>query len=468
MYRHARVTCKPCDELIELKHGSSGKDATVKSSRHRATGRNDSGVPLGGIGAGKIEFCADGRFTNVTTNNNWDCPIIDGLARTPLMPRIKEGFEGSVLENAVRRQALFSAEGVPGAWLALYTPLDGARVLKTTARPGFKTVDPSAIEYEGRFPKAHVVYKHLTGIHLTLDALGSFDVADAADQYQHSALPLALFILQVENTHAHQLPVTLVFSWQNLNGVGGYAGTPINEPDPTAPVFRAADFGPGLWFGHAELSDTDPRVLGDYSLRAWADDPAVAYTYFAGWDPSHNGHDIWDVLTAHGTLNNTQAFGTAGAMAMRLTLQPGATSTAVFALAWHMPHLLAAERKWEHLVRASSAPPPPTSPNRRDYGHAYNQWFQDSWMVAEYGLQQWSSIRDRVLAWQSALTNSSLPPRFALALCNDLFPLVSNTWYTRAGLYAMNEAPTDMNGCLGTLDQRAPGGSGDCCLFPSP
>jgi uncharacterized protein (DUF608 family) len=280
-------------------------------------------------------------------------------------------------------------------------------------------------------------------------------------------LPLALFILQVENTHVYQLPVTLVFSWQNLNGVGGYAGTPINEPDLTAPVFRAADFGPGLWFGHAGSSNIDSRVLGDYSLRAWADDPAVAYTYFAGWDPLNNGQDIWDVLTAHGTLNNTQASGTAGAIAMRLPLQPGATRTAVFALAWHMPHLLAAECKWEHLVRASSAPPPPMSPNRCDYGHAYNQWFQDSWTVTEYGLQQWSNIRDRVLAWQSALTNSSLPPRFCLALCNDLFPLVSNTWYTREELYAINEAPTDMNGCLGTLDQRAPGSAAIAAFFPA-
>ena len=59
-------------------------------------------------------------------------------------------------------------------------------------------------------------------------------------------------------------------------------------------------------------------------------------------------------------------------------------------------------------------------------------------MVAEYGLHQWSHIRERVRAWQSALTHSSLPPRFCLTLCNDLFPLVSNTWYTRAGLYAMN------------------------------
>ena len=85
----------------------------MEPSRHTAQGRNESGVPLGGIGAGKIEFCADGRFTNVTTNN-WDCPIIDGAARTPFMPRIKEGFEGSVYENAVRRRSLFSAEGLPG------------------------------------------------------------------------------------------------------------------------------------------------------------------------------------------------------------------------------------------------------------------------------------------------------------------------------------------------------------------
>jgi len=125
-------------------------------------------VPPGGIGAGKIEFCADGRFPNITTT-------ITGIARlstagrTPCMPWIKEGFEGSILENALRRKALFSAEGLPGAWLALYTPLDGARVLQTMAQPVFKTLDSKAIEYEGRFPKAHVVYKYLTGIHLTLD-----------------------------------------------------------------------------------------------------------------------------------------------------------------------------------------------------------------------------------------------------------------------------------------------------------
>src|SRR5262249_47319809 len=111
MYRHARATCTPCDELIDRKHRSSATDPTVKASRTRTDSRDDSGGTLGRMGAGKIEFGPDGRFTNVTTNSNWDCPIIDGFARTPFMPRIKERFEGSVLENAMGRQALFSAEG---------------------------------------------------------------------------------------------------------------------------------------------------------------------------------------------------------------------------------------------------------------------------------------------------------------------------------------------------------------------
>ncbi len=126
---------------------------------------------------GKIEFCADGRFTNITINNNLDAPIFGDTARTPPMQRIKEGAEGSILENAYRRKILNSPEGVPGAWLALHTPLDGALVLKTKSRPVFTTIKPEDIVYEGRFPRASVRYPHLHGIRLSLEALSSFDLS---------------------------------------------------------------------------------------------------------------------------------------------------------------------------------------------------------------------------------------------------------------------------------------------------
>ena len=34
----------------------------------------ESGVPLGGIGAGKIDICPDGAFRNLTCQNNLDWP----------------------------------------------------------------------------------------------------------------------------------------------------------------------------------------------------------------------------------------------------------------------------------------------------------------------------------------------------------------------------------------------------------
>ena len=180
---------------------------------------------LGGIGAGKVEFCKDGRFTNVTTNNNRDCPIIDSGARIPPIPRILEGDEGSVEENIYRRRMMFSAEGIPGTWMAVHTPIDGARVLKSVSRKAFTTTPLSDIRYGGRFPVAHVQYSNLSSVQVKLDAFGSFVLPDDSDGYQHSSMPLALFVFELKNIHTSSIPISLAFSWQNLNGIGGYAGT---------------------------------------------------------------------------------------------------------------------------------------------------------------------------------------------------------------------------------------------------
>jgi hypothetical protein len=98
--------------------------------------------------------------------------------------------------------------------------------------------------------------------------------------------------------------------------------------------------------------------------------------------------------------------------------------TAVLALAWHMLYLLAAECKWDHLVRPSNAPRRLRAPTAAITVMSTTSGFKTRgwWLsTAWYGLQQWSSIRYRVRAWQSALTHSRLPQRFCLALCNDLF-----------------------------------------------
>jgi uncharacterized protein (DUF608 family) len=427
--------------------------------------RDEAGVPLGGIGAGKVEFCADGRFTNITINNNLDCPITDDQARTPMMPRVIEGYSGSVYENSVRRRSITSPEGLPGGWLAVHTPQDGARLLKTKGRPAFTCVDRASIDFEGRFPVAAARYSGFTDLDLALEAFSSFDLIDESPDYRMSSLPLALFALTARNTGRTRYPLTLVMSWQNLSGVGGYAGTPINLPDRTPPAFRRDDAAHGLWFDHDPAATVDPRTLGDYSLRAVSSRSDAVVSHHAGWDPARDGTDIWLPLSRGGRLGDVTGPGRAGALAITVPLDPSESVTTVFALAWHVPHLLAADTRWDHLVRPSSAPPPPTDSERPDYGHAYQRWFADSWEVAGYGLREWQPLRERVRGWHQALQRSSLPERMALALPNDLCALVTATWYTRDGRYAMNESPTDMNGCMGTLDQRGAGCAAVATMF---
>ncbi len=424
-------------------------------------------MPLGGIGAGKIEFCRNGRFTNITTNNNVEAPIVDGYARVPLFPRIKEGAPGSVRENALRRQSVNSLEGLPGGWIALHTESEGATLLKTVGRRAFRPLAQQRIVYQGRFPRARVQYLGFSNLTLELQAFSGFDPLDPSPDYRNSSLPLALFVFTLTNRDPVARVVSLAFSWQNLNGIGGYPMTLINTPDPTLPQFRSESGGDGLWFGHEAVSNADPRVLGDHSLRVMSPDAPLEITHHCGWNADGEGHEVWQPLSRDGRLDNRSGTSTAAALAARIRLAPGKSVRLVYALAWFMPHLLAAETRWDTLVRASSAPPAPESRERRDYGHAYQHWFSDSWQVAGHGLTQWQHILGRIDSWHGRLEASSLPELVVTGICNDLCALVCNTWYTREGHYAVNEAPTDMNGCFGTLDQRSVGCGAVALSFPA-
>ncbi|HUU42429.1 MAG TPA: GH116 family glycosyl-hydrolase, partial [Planctomycetota bacterium] len=252
----------------------------------RRTKRWDhSGVNLGGIGAGKIEFCPSGRFSNVMTQNNWDAPIAH-------------------VDPA--RRADYTCEGVPGAYLAAWVEGAGASALKETGRPGMRTLKPGDIRYEGRFPRAIVRYPSMRGVALEVEAFSSLDLAsDGKDAYKDSALPAAVFLFRVRNASKRPRRASVMMSWQNLVGLGGFVDGLVADRRGPLNVRRKRGRCTGVVFG-STVKKLNPRVDGEYVLVTEAAGGREVFVT-PGYDqadsrPGQNFSGIWETFCDSGTL----------------------------------------------------------------------------------------------------------------------------------------------------------------------
>lgn len=396
----------------------------------RRTKRWDhSGVNLGGIGAGKIEFCPSGRFSNVTTQNNWDVPIESVSAQF---------------------RPAYEREGIPGAFLAAWVEGTPAVALKEKPRPGFRGMKAGQIRYEGRFPRAVVDYPKMNGVELSVEAFSSLTFAsDGADRYRDSSLPAAVFTFKLRNRSRKPRRASVLMSWQNLVGMGGYVDAQINDGRERKVVHRKKGRLRGLLF-HCTGPRIDPRVDGTYTLMT-EEAPGRKVTYLAGYQQgvcegsgARTAAGLWRTFDRSGKLPDLDSgvppffeTGFSGALAVTVRLRPGAAAEIPFVLSWHFGSLLAARDR------------------DVNYGHAYQNWFDSSWEVARYVLAQRERLYAETREWQEALERSNLPEWLVEKLQNDLFSLFACSWYTRDYRHTVNESPTDMGGCAGTIDQRA-------------
>lgn len=401
--------------------------------------RNRSGMPLGGIGAGKVDFCPNGKFTNCTASNNWDAPITGGGA-------------GPVGDSP-------DGTGIRGAFLARYVEGAGAQVLRTSGCGPLRGLPEEEMEFDAVFPRATVAYPPLGGVALAVEAFSPFCLDEApATRYRSSSLPAAVFRFTLTNRAEQRRRAAAAVSWENLVGLGGYAGVVINHTDCRACTPLAEDDLIGVRF-HATKIQLNGRTTGEYTLlcrRAAEVDQSV----YAGWDLESGGREAWESFARQGRFptGEKKVDGAAigfqfarldgGAIAQAVELAPGETKVLDFVLSWYFPHLL--------------SPGLPAI----DYGHAYQNWFDSAAAVGREVLAKADALRARILRWQEALSSSNLPRWLIRKLGNDLAVLFTNTWYTRDYRFTMNESPTIMRGCAGTLDQRMASGGIFAMCFP--
>ena len=203
-----------------------------------------SGMPLGGIGAGKLEIRPNGVFDAFTFLNNWSHPIAgDGIS----------GLLGYHLAVSAE-----PAERTSGARRP-----KKAFLLQTAPVAGLPTV--RAIRYEGSFPRVVLSYDEPSlDVAVTLEAFSPWIPGDV----KNSSLPVVFFSLKIRNRRRTPVRAGFLFIGRNVSG-DWTVGRRNRVIDETRSVH--------LEFSHEDRAARDPK---NGVLRFSFEKPGWRTSYF--------------------------------------------------------------------------------------------------------------------------------------------------------------------------------------------
>jgi uncharacterized protein (DUF608 family) len=373
-----------------------------------------SGVPLGGIGAGKMEIMPNGSINFITFQNNWSMPLNGG------------------------------AGGILGFHFGIFTECEGrknAKLLQTAKIDTFPHVE--RIEYDGRFPFAHLkYYDKKIPLKVELLSFSSFIPGNNKD----SSLPGAVFKFKLKNPTKSRVSASLLTIGRNIVGNWGIGrfNTITKDRDQAHLSFKN---------GRKETLRND-FSLGNMTISVPRE--AGEVTHLGEWNmhgecfrlvEKHLRLDAWDYFSKVGRLPNistkkvvegeSQELG--GALSVNFDLEPGSTREVTFIYSWYFPI---------HTI-----------------GHIYTKWFKNSIDISKYIYKQRERLYKETKRWQDVITSSSLPSWFSDALINNLYPLFSSTWHGKDGSFITYEAPL-ICPLMGTLDVRFYGSLPASIFFP--
>ena len=377
-----------------------------------------SGVPLGGIGCGKIELLTDGALGNFSINHNWD------------------------------RQKGFTK----GAFFAVYAN-NGAKKIAKVLRKGTNEYENvhriATTKYLGRFPTAHIDFEDdELPINVTLDAFSPLIPHNIKD----SSLPAAVFTFTVRNTSKNIVNAAILFSMENLLGWGGDTKKKwLSRSGNKQQVFDSAGFSGLLFTTNQSYESNRQNVVGQYLIGA-EKQRGVQVSYCQNWDAKADTVPFWDRFSLSGTAENIQnkALYPAGAISAKIELKPGEERKLNFIFVWYMPYHITVSA--QNIVK--------------DNGHFYMNYFDGPGSIAEYIFKERQRLLFETKEWQNLVFESNFPQWLKLKLVNCAFPMFTNTVLTKDGKFAMLESPKDMKGALGTMDQRMASHAFLIQLFP--
>jgi len=399
------------------------------------------GVPLGGIGTGKIEITPDGMFRHFTVNNNYVFPI-DGMKGTFLSLTCKWNKETKT--RILTSYPLFEIkeEGI--------------------------FLNQDEILYKGLWPRCNVTYlaKDLP-VNIKLTAFSPI----MPKNLEMDCLPIIYFLFDIENTGEDQIDISLNFSWEDINGCWGSkvswdSWVPATEPhfsdDRGIIRVNRLDNAIALSFHHR---DNHPEVAnfawGDYTLAVRAEDGIDNYTY--QYNPD-NVEEVIKLLNKSGHLpdkidNNTGEY--AGIISSSFRLNPGEKKRIIYTLSWYTPDC------WgfgDGSIRYGRLATPYDFAGKK-IGHWYANLYNSSLDIVKSHIDRAEDYLGKVEGWQGRILDSTLPDWLKEMLINNNYILSATQYWAKDGRYSILESPNCP--CIGTLDQRFYGSPATLIFVPS-
>lgn len=390
----------------------------------------DSGVPLGGIGAGKVEIFPDGTLANFTHQNNWGNPL--GPTGGPNHVDARVGHHFAIWVSG-------RAEGAEPV----------ARLLQTADIAGLPRV--REIEYAGEYPFAKLNYiDPALPVEVRLEAFSPV----VPGNLRVSAMPVAIFVFTLTNSDtASAVDAAIMATARNtvsawnvgrynqavsqgdVRGVLFFADSPL----PTDTAHGTVCLATPAWAGEASYHDAwNLKTLDPFNL-------SLQNVNLAPWDSfSVTGNLIskeWGSLPVSPIVQG-EGIELGGAIAVRTMLKPGEAKSIPFVLAWHMPN--------------------------SHFGHVYENDYADAVQVAQAALGELDSLYEGAGRWEACLAHGQkgvdassaddvregehpeacknggscrgLPAWLDDAMRNNLYVLSSGSWRDREGRFALFEA----------------------------
>lgn len=395
-----------------------------------------SGVPLGGIGVGNINFSPSGTFSRIGINN---------------------------IHYPIKQSEL--------SFFSLWTNINGQKKTVRLVRDNKTKWGMPGVahtQYKGLFPTAEIQFNdNRLSVVPTIKAYSGLIPQNIKD----SSLPVVWF--DVDLISERDGEASIAFSWEDFIGLfkdpkdislfdngqllsDGRANIvngenwPMHEKVETN-VYKAQIGNlKGLIQYAADSIRPNKLTFQNYVNKVFIGvEGSNAITYL----PTYNTESSsWKHFIENGNFSNEaneqiltaqNSSSSASAIAVKVQLKAGKKKTVRFTLAWFAPEL---------HINAAQMPIGSYWPCGADYNKYYHNYFNNIKDMVQYATNNRLRILESTQEWQTPILNSSLPDWYKFKLINSGYVIYTNMVLTKGGEVMVNEGA--MGGFGGTMDQR--------------